>query len=88
MMGYKVGSKNTTVRKRIFERADKLYKKYKDESIEMSEKDARTCVSYYGYFKHSNSKHYMRKTKVNRTIKRAKGVVSNANKSTSIGQDA
>lgn len=88
MMGYKTGSKDTTVRKRIFERADKLYRKYKDARIVMPEKDARAIVSYYGYFKHSDSKAYMKKNKVIRTLKNAKEVISDANNNNCIKSDA
>lgn len=75
MMGFKIEQSSTTVRKRIFERADKLFMKYKDTDIPMTEKDARAIISYYGYFKHSNSKAYMNKMKVARTLERAKGVI-------------
>lgn len=75
MMGYKIGKKNTTVRTRIFSRADKLYRKYKDTRIQIPKNDARTMISYYGYFKHSNSKNYMAKTKVDRTLNNAKELI-------------
>lgn len=88
IMGYKIGARNTTIRKRIFERADKLFRKYKDQRIVMTEDDARAIISYYGYFKHSDAKNYIRKTKVTRTFNKAKDVVKNANNNKRIKSDA
>lgn len=75
MMGFKMDQKKTTVRKRIFERADKHYRKYKDTRIEIPIKDAKSIVSRYGYFKHSDSKKYLKRMKAARTLDRAKDVI-------------
>lgn len=80
MMGFKMNDEYTEVRQRIFKRANKLYGKYKNLSIEMTEKDARSCTSYYGYFKNSDSKAYMEKMKVIRTLKKAKDVIRYADR--------
>lgn len=80
MMGFKVSSNRTTVRKRIFDRANKLYHLYKNTSVEMTEEDARRITSYYGYFKHSDSDGYAKKEKIARTLNKAKGVIANADK--------
>lgn len=77
MMGFKIGLKETTIRERIFKRADKLYRRYKDSKISLNEHDARALTSYYGYFKHSNSKYYLHKTKVIKTLERAKETIRN-----------
>lgn len=83
MMGYKINKDCTTIRRSIFRRADKHFIKYKHKDIVIPEKDARSIVSRYGYFKHSDSRKYMKKMKVLQTVKRAKEVVrhaANANK--------
>lgn len=81
MMGYKIYSYKTTVRKRIFDRANKVYVKMKNPKNEMSLGDAYKVVSYYGYFKHTYSKKSAKKVKLDKTVKKAKEVISNANKS-------
>ncbi|MBQ8892567.1 MAG: hypothetical protein IJ068_06875 [Bacilli bacterium] len=84
MMGYKIYTYKTTVRKRIFDRANKVFLKLKNPKNEMSLGDAYKVVSYYGYFKHSFSKKYTRKVKLNKTLKKAKEVISNATKKSNI----
>lgn len=81
MMGYKIYSYKTVVRKRIFDRANKVYVKMKNPKNEMSLGDAYKVVSYYGYFKHTYSKKYSKKVKLDKTVKKAKEVISNASKS-------
>ncbi len=84
MMGYKIYTYKTTVRKRIFDRANKVFLKLKNPKNEMSLGDAYKVVSYYGYFKHSFSKKYTKKVKLNKTLKKAKEVISNATKKSNI----
>lgn len=80
MMGYRISRDKTIIRKRIFLKARKLFIKYKDPNKLMSLNTTRKIVSYYGYFKNSNSNYFQKKYKVQRTLKRAKGVISNASK--------
>jgi len=80
MMGYVIFTTHTTIRQRIFIKARKLFIKYKDERVPMSLKDARSITSYYGYIKHSDSTKFIKKYKVSRTVKRAKEVISYAEK--------
>lgn len=81
MMGYKIYTYKTIVRKRIFNRANKVYIRMKNPKNEMTLKDAYKVISYYGYFKHTYSKKYGKKVKLNKTVKKAKEVISNASKS-------
>lgn len=41
---------------------------------------AKKCLSYYGYFKHTNSRRIERKWKVRKIIKKCKGVIRNESK--------
>lgn len=81
MMGYKIYTYKTTIRKRIFDRANKVYLKAKRNKFELTLEDAYKVVSYHGYFKHSWSKKYFKKVKLKKTLKNAKEVISNASKS-------
>ncbi len=81
MMGYKIYTYKTIIRKRIFDRANKVYLKAKRNKFEVNLTDAYKIVSYYGYFKHSWGKKYIKKVKLNKTLKNAKEVISNASKS-------
>lgn len=81
MMGYKIYTYKTTIRKRIFDNANKVFVKCKNSKYEMTLKDAYKIVSYYGYFKHSYNKKYIKKVKLNKTLKKAKEMISNASKS-------
>lgn len=81
MMGYKIYTYKTTIRKRIFDRANKVYLKAKRNNFESTLEDAYKVVSYHGYFKHSWSKKYFKKVKLKKTLKNAKEVISNASKS-------
>lgn len=80
MMGYKIYTYKTTVRKRIFDKANKVFIKNKGKE-EISLEDSYKVVSYYGYFKHTYSKKYIKKVKLDKTLKKAKEVVSNEAKS-------
>lgn len=84
MMGYKIYTYKTTVRKRIYKRANKVYVKLKNTNNEITLEYAYKVISYYGYFKHSCSKKYIKKVKLNKTLKTAKEVISNAAKTSNI----
>ena len=76
MMGYKIYSDHTTVRKRIFVKANKVFIKVKGKDT-MSLEDAHKVVSYYGYFKYTNSVKYRKKVKMMNSLRVAKEVISN-----------
>ncbi len=78
MMGYKIWTYKTTVRRRIFNNANKVFIRYKNPKNTMTLKDAQRIVSYYGYFKHSYSYKYSKKVKLNVTLNKAKEMISNA----------
>ncbi len=80
MMGYKIYSYKTTVRKRIFNNANKVFIKNKGKDV-ISLEDSYKIISYYGYFKHTFSKKYIKKVKLDKTLKIAKEVISNEAKS-------
>ncbi len=80
MMGYKIYTFKTTVRKRIFKNANKIFTRLKGRD-NMSLQDAYKVISYYGYFKNSSSKKYINKMKIANTLKIAKEVISNEAKS-------
>lgn len=84
MMGYRIYTYKTTVRKRIYNRANKVFVKLKNPKNEITLEYAYKVVSYYGYFKHSHNKKYMKKIKLKKTLKTAKEVISNAAKKGSI----
>lgn len=81
MMGFKIYTFKTTIRKRIFNNANKVYVKVKNSKHTMTLEEAYKVVSYYGYVKHSFGKKYNDKVKLDRTLEIAKEVISNANKS-------
>lgn len=80
MMGYKIYTFKTTVRKRIFKNANRVFMKLKGRE-DMSLEDAYKVISYYGYFKNSSSKKYINKMKITNTLEIAKEVISNEAKS-------
>ena len=75
MMGYRIYTYKTTIRKRIFKRANSIVSKYKKKKKKMSIKVARAFMSYKGFFDNSNSIKYKRKTKFNRVFKKAREVI-------------
>lgn len=80
MMGYKIWTYKTTVRRRIFNNANKVFVRFKNPNNEMTLHDAQKIVSYYGYFKHSYSYKYFKKVKLDITLNKAKEMISNASK--------
>ncbi|MBR0471750.1 MAG: hypothetical protein IJI98_03510, partial [Methanosphaera sp.] len=84
MMGYRIYTYKTTVRQRIFKRANKVFVKLKNPKNEITLESAYKVVSYYGYFKHSSNKKYIKKVKLKKTLKTAKEVISNAAKTSNI----
>lgn len=76
MMGYKIYTYKTTVRKRIFKKANRVFRKVSKQGY-VSLKQARRIVSYYGYFKYSDSKKYLQKIKFENVINKSKEMISN-----------
>lgn len=85
MMGYKVLSYKTTVRRRIFNNANKVFVRNKGKK-EITLEDSYKIISYYGYFKHTYSKKYIKKVKLNNSLKISKEVISNEAKSKLYGK--
>lgn len=77
MMGFKIYTYKTTVRKRIYNKANRTFKKAKKN---MTLKQAYRVVSYNGYFRHSYSYKYIKQINLDNTLERAKEVISNANR--------
>lgn len=80
MMGYRIYTDKTTIRKRIFKRANKMICKYRSSEIIMSVKDAKSIMAYKGYFDNSDSIKYKRKHKCERIFECARKVIKNENK--------
>lgn len=83
MMGFKVYRDRVEIRRRIFLRARKAFQKAlvmtrrkKDMPLDL----ARKCVSYYGWFKNSDSFHFIKKYRVEDMIKIARRRVSHESK--------
>lgn len=76
MMGYKIYSNYTTVRKRIFRPANRVFNQVKGKDT-MTLEEAHKVVSYYGYFKYTDSYKYRKKVKMSRSLRVAKEVISN-----------
>lgn len=83
MMGYKIYSDYTTVRKRIFKPANRVFNQVKGKDI-MTLEEAHKVVSYYGYFKYTDSYKYRKKVKMSRSLRVAKEVISNEAKNSSV----
>lgn len=77
MMGYKIYTYKTTIRKRIFKRTNVILATYKDPKKVMNVETARAFMSYKGYLDHSDSVKYRKKMKFKRTFKNAKEVIRN-----------
>lgn len=88
MMGYRIYTDKTTIRKRIFKRANKMICKYRSQETIMSVKDAKSIMAYKGYFDNSNSLNYKRKHKCERIFECARKVIKNENKSFVHGKTA
>lgn len=80
MMGYRIYTDKTIIRKRIFKRANKVICRYRSPETIMSVKDAKSIMAYKGYFDNSNSLNYKRKHKCERIFDCARKVIRNENK--------
>ncbi len=81
MMGYKIYTYKTTIRKKIFKRANKIFRRIKRNNYKFSLKTAYQVVAYWGYFKHSFSKKYIDKMNLKKVVDRAKEMISYDTKS-------
>ena len=61
-------------------RVNKVFSKNKGKE-EITLEDSYKIISYYGYFKHTYSKKYIRKIKLDKSLKISKEVISNDAKS-------
>lgn len=79
MMGYVVGYKCSTIRARIFLRARRNYIRaavWLRHNHRLTLRRAQACISYYGYFKHTDSVRIKAKLDVNRIFEKAKSDAS------------
>ena len=77
MMGYRIYRTHTEIRKRIFLRARRAFRKARKRP---SRAIAEKCISYYGYIKHTDSRRIERKWKARKIIRKCKGVIRNESK--------
>ena len=79
MMGYKIYRDRTEVRRSIFLRARRAYlrlRKQVQRRMEIALDLAYRCISYYGWFKNSDSNHFKKKYGIEQLMKYAKRRVS------------
>lgn len=83
MMGYKIYRDHTEMRRKIFLRARRAYTVAWNcicKHIPVPTKTAHTCVSYYGWFKHIDSKHAQQKYNIKQIFRICRKVVSSESK--------
>lgn len=83
MMGFRMYRWHTTIRRRVFKRIRRAYRKalkFIKIHVKISEKLAKKCMSYYGYIRHTDSFKFKRKYKVYEIVKCCKEVISNESK--------
>lgn len=80
-MGFRVYGDHVTVRRRVFLRVRRAYKKpTKKRYRKMTVKQAQKCVSYFGCIKGANLLRFAKKFHIFTTIKQAKGVAAHESK--------
>ena len=72
MMGFKIYRTHTEIRGRIFLRVRRSFRRARKS---LTFRTAKKCISYYGYLKHTDSRKIQKKWKVNKIIKKCKGVI-------------
>lgn len=83
MMGYRIFRTHTEIRKKIFIRVRRAYKKalkHIKTRRAIGVRLARKCLSYYGYLKNTNSRRLARRLLAKETLKICKGVIRNESK--------
>lgn len=78
-MGFRIYRDRVTIRRRVFLRARRTYKRAIKRG--MSVQRARRCISYVGCIKHTNSVRFAKKYNIYKTVRRARRVISDACKS-------
>lgn len=79
MMGYVISYDNTIIRKRIYKRAKRQYVRANNwlkHNIYLSESKSYRVISYYGYFKHSNSRNVSKQLDVHSITSKAKKTIA------------
>ena len=72
MMEFKIYRTHTEIRGRIFLRVRRSFRRARKS---LTFRTAKKCISYYGYLKHTDSRKIQKKWKVNKIIKKCKGVI-------------
>lgn len=72
MLGFKICRTHTEIRGRIFLRVRRCFRRARKQ---ITLRIAKKCISYYGYLKHTDSRNIQKKWKVNKIIKKCKGVI-------------
>lgn len=83
MMGYKIYRDHTEMRRKIFLRARRAYAaawRCICKHVPVPAKTAHTCVSYYGWFKHIDSKHAQQKYNIKQIFGICRKVISDESK--------
>ncbi len=76
MMGFKIYRNHTEVRRKIFLKARRTFTKVQKKLESKSQIPmilVHRCISYYGWFKNSNSKYFIKKYNINNILTLAKG---------------
>ena len=79
IMGFRIYPDHATIRKRVFLRIRRAYKRPLGHP-KPTLRQAQKCVSYAGAIKHTSSFKLEKKYKIYRTIKLSKGVIANESK--------
>ena len=77
-MGFRVYSDHITLRRRVFLRVRRAYKKPLKRSAKLTVYRSQKCISYLGSITNADLYRFAKRYKVYRTARKAKGVVSNA----------
>lgn len=85
MMGFKIGRNHVIIRKKICDKIKRISRKYKGSKVaNMTLKDAHRLISYNGYVKYTDSYNLRRKYKFDESVKRAKEMISDADRKSNI----
>lgn len=80
MMGFRLYTFKTTIRRRIFRKANRLYKKVIKKDFKIKLHEAYRVISYNGFFRYSFSFKYIEKINLNSILDLSKKMVSIINK--------
>lgn len=79
MMGFQIYTYKTTIRKRIYNKANRTFKKA-NKTKQLTLKQAYRIVSYNGYFRNSYSYKYIKKVELDTLLEKAKEKISKENR--------